>query len=65
MITLPQFSYTTCHYQPNNGANAIDEEDVTSAGDEEHDVLRAWRIIERSGVMNHAYLDPSSRHVSN
>ena len=36
-----------------------------SAGDEEHDVSRAWRIIERSGVMNHTYLDPSSRHVNN
>ena len=46
---------------------AIDEERVMSACDEEHDVLRAWRIIERSGVpvMNHAYLNPNSRHVSN
>ena len=34
-----------------------------SAGDEEHDALRAWRIIERSGVMNHTYLDPSSRRI--
>ena len=28
-------------------ANAIEEESVMSAGDEEHDLLRVWRIIER------------------
>jgi hypothetical protein len=43
----------------------MDGEGVMSADDEEHDMLRAWRIIERSGVMNNTYLDPSSRHVSN
>ena len=37
-----QRSYTTCRYPPNNRANAIDEDGVMSAGDEEHDVLSAW-----------------------
>ena len=37
------------HKKRSQCESAIDEEGVISAGDEEYDMWRAWRIIERSG----------------